>query len=233
MTDAFRDRRHDAGFSLIEMLVSLAVMGMAALLLAAGIGRVGLGFSVANRATNRLDGIATAQFLLRHRLADVAPVGDSQVAGKALDFIGQAESVDFIGNVADRAAPDALQHYRLQRDPDGDLVLLSLSSLDARIDPRSRKSDGWTLLSLLTGTTRLSIRYLGQDPAVAEHHAVWQANWSHRDSLPMLVRISIDFAAGDKRNWPDLMVHPRAATPEMCPRDALTGGCATLGDGSA
>jgi hypothetical protein len=42
----------------------------------------------------------------------------------------------------------------------------------------------------------------------------------------MLVRISIGFAAGDKRSWPNLVVHPRAATPQPCARDAVTGGCA-------
>jgi general secretion pathway protein J len=158
------------------------------------------------------------------------PAGDPQAAGKALDFNGQAESLDFVGLAADRAAPDALRHYRLQRNRDGDLVLLSLSTLDPRVDPRSQQSQGWAPVTLMPGTTRLAIRYLGQNPLVAEQHAVWQANWSHRDTLPMLVRISIEFAAGDRRRWPDLIVHPQAAAPEPCPRDAVTGGCAALGN---
>jgi general secretion pathway protein J len=226
-------RRHEAGFSLVEMLVSLAVMGMAAWLLAAGIERIGLGLDTANRIDNRLDGLATAQFLLRQRLALIEPVDDAQAAGKALDFIGRADSVDFIAPAPDRAAPDALHRYRLQRDTDGNLVLLSLSTLNARVDPRSRKADGWTALRLLTGTSRVSFRYLGQNPDTAGQRAVWQDDWSHRDSLPLLVRVSIEFAAGDKRNWPDLVVHPRAATPQLCPPDAITGGCAAPGDGSA
>jgi hypothetical protein len=215
------------------MLVSLAVMGMAAWLLTAGIERIALGLAIANRADGERDGIATAQFLLRQRLTLIQPVGDPQAAGKALDFTGQAESLQFIGPAADRTAPDALQHYRLQRNADGDLVLLALSTLDARADPRSSQSEGWTPLTLLSGTTQISIRYLGQNPLAAEQHAVWQANWSHRDSLPMLVRISVGFATGDRRNWPDLVVHPWAATPEPCPRDAVTGGCAALGNGAA
>jgi general secretion pathway protein J len=188
---------------------------------------------IAGRSENRLDALATAQFVLRQRLALIQPVGDPQASGKAIDFNGQAESLDFIGPAADRAAPNALQHYRLLRDPDGDLVLLSLSTLDARIDPRSRQSQGWASVTLMPWTTRLAIRYLGQNPQVAEQHAVWQANWSHRASLPLLVRISIEFAASDRRSWPDLIVHPRAATPEPCARDAVTGGCAAVGAGSS
>lgn len=232
MTRSRPGARTEAGFSLVEMLVSLAVTGMAAWLLTAGIARIGLGMSLANRTDIRRDSVTAAQFLLRQRLSLIEPVNDPQAAGKAFDFSGQAESMDFIGPVANRAAPDALQHYRLQRDPDGDLILLGLSTLDSRIDPRSRKSAGWTPLSLLTGTTRLSIRYLGQNPAIAEQPAAWQADWSHRDSLPMAVRISIDFAEGDKRRWPDLVIHPRAATPQRCPRNPATGGCAAPGEGT-
>lgn len=226
-------RRHEAGFSLIEMLVSLAIMGMAAVLLTAGIERIGRGLDVANSVDRRLDAVASAQFLLRQRLAAIEPVGDPQTAGKALDFTGQAESIDFVGKVADRAAPDALHHYRLRRDPDGDLVLLSLSTLDPRVDVHSRSADGWTRLPLLSGTTRLSIRYLGQNPAVAVQRSVWQSDWSHRGSLPMLVQISVEFAAADRRNWPDLVIHPQAAYPALCPRDPVTGGCAEPADGAA
>ncbi len=219
-------RRQDAGFSLIEMLVSLAVMGMAAWLLTAGIERIALGTQAANRTDNRLDALATAQRLLRQRLTAIEPVTDTPAGSSALDFTGQAQTIDFVGRVADRGAPDALQHYRLQRDADGDLMLLSLSTLDSH----GRQSPGWAPLKLLSGTTQISIRYLGQNRRVAEQHAVWQADWADRTSLPMLVRIGVDFAAGDHRQWPDLIVHPRAATPEPCPRDVLTGGCAPQGN---
>jgi general secretion pathway protein J len=231
MSDLQTGRPKVAGFSLVEMLVSLAVMGMAAWILTAGIQRVALGMTVANRTDSRLDGVSSAQFLLRQRLAAIEPVTDPEAGGKAIEFAGQAESLDFIGRAADRAAPDALQRYRLRRDPDGDLVLLSLNTLDSRVDPRSRQSLGWTPLTLISGTTRLSIRYLGQNPQVAEQHAVWQGNWSDRNSLPMLVRVSVELANGDRRNWPDLVVHPMAATPQPCTRDAITGGCVASGSG--
>ncbi len=228
MTPGHSARPGHAGFSLVEMLVSLAVMGMAAWLLTAGIERIALGMDVANRADNRLDALATAQFVLRQRLTGIEPLTDAQTGGKAIAFSGQPESVDFIGRAADRTAPDALQHYRLQRNADGDLVLLSLSTLDPRADLFGPQSAGWTPLVLLPGIAQISIRYLGQNPMVAEQHSVWQASWSDRASLPMLVRISVGFAAGDKRSWPDLVVHPRAAAPQPCARDAVTGGCAIL-----
>ena len=228
-----RQCQDDAGFSLVEMLVSLAVMGMAAWLLTAGIERIAAGMNAANRDDRRLGSIAAAQFLLRQRLAVIEPVVDPQAAGNGLDFTGRPETLDFVGRVADNLAPDALQHYRLQRNSTGDLVLLRLSTLDPRVDPHSSASAGWTALPLLSGTSRLSIRYLGQNPLVAEQHAVWQASWSQRTTLPMLVQISIEFADRQRRNWPDMVVHPRAATPAPCPRDAVTGGCAGSGNSAA
>jgi general secretion pathway protein J len=188
---------------------------------------------VANRVDNRLDALATAQFVLRQRLAGIEPITDAQSGGRAIEFSGQPETVDFIGRAADRSAPDALQYYRLQRNAAGDLVLLSLSTLDPRADPFAAQSAGWTPLVLLPGIAQISIRYLGQNPMVAEQHSVWQASWSDRASLPMLIRISVGFAEGDKRHWPDLVVHPRAATPQPCARDAVTGGCAIPVNGVA
>lgn len=216
----------EIGFTLVEMLVSLAIIGMAAVILTVGIARISLATQMASRTGNQLDTLATAQRLLRQRLSLIQPVIDAQVAGGGLDFSGRPDTIDFIGPVADRAAPDALQHYRLRRDPDGDLVLLALSTLDPRVDPHARQSRGWTALTLMSGCTQIAIRYFGQNHLVAAEHAVWQAEWSQRNSLPMLVRISIEFADGDRRRWPDLVVHPQAATPEPCTRDAITGGCA-------
>jgi general secretion pathway protein J len=214
------------GFSLIEMLVALAVLGLAAVLLGAGIGRVGLSLDLASRGDQRIDRIAAAQFVLRQRIAGTQPVNATRAGITTIDFAGLDSSVDFIADPARNAAPDALQRYRLARDPDGDLVLFRLSTLNQRVDYRNRATVGWTAQPLVQGTAALEIRYFGSNELVRDKTPAWQENWTRRSALPTLVRVRVIFPEGDLRVWPDLIVRPRAAVPAPCPPDATTGGCA-------
>lgn len=213
----------ETGFTLTEMLVALGVTGLAALLLAQATGRVELGLAAWHGQNARDGAIAAAQFTLRHRLAQMQPLPDIQAGAGAVAMQGRAEAVDFLAPAPDGDAPDALRRYRLLRDGAGHLVLFSLSSLDTRVDPRATATAGWRAEPLLDGVVRLDIRYWGRGPAALDDAPVWQSAWVGRAALPMLVRISVQFPAGDRRQWPDLIVHPAGAVPEPCPETAPCG----------
>jgi general secretion pathway protein J len=219
------DHARSAGFSLVEMLVSLVVVGLAAVLLAAGIGRIGLSINQANRGDSHIDTIATAQFTLRQRLAGIQPVFDPQAGATIIDFAGLDTRVDFIADPADHDAPDALHYYRIARDPDGDLMLFSINTLDQRADVHNPATVGWTAHPLVQGTAAIEIRYLGRSSFAPGQGLVWQDNWTHRGQLPQLVRVRVSFPQGDPRSWPDLIVHPRAAVPDACPPEATPDTC--------
>eukprot|EP01037_Dinobryon_pediforme_P006064 gene6064-6138_t len=217
------------GFSLAEMLVALAVLGLAAVLLTAMVGRVGQGLTIWQRDDHAAADLAAAAFTLRQRLAMMQPVGDAQGGGSTIDFDGGRTTMDFTAPAPQRDAPDALRRYRLARDAAGNLVLFSLSTLDTRTDPHALSTTGWTGEVLLNGVTRIEIRYWGRNPrsalpAAARRSAepilatpaAWQGAWSHRNALPQLVAVRISFAEGDRRIWPDLIVHPHAAIAEPC-----------------
>jgi general secretion pathway protein J len=209
-----------AGFSLTEMLVALGVVALGALLLAGTIGRMGYGLTIWDRADTRDTEIANAQFTLRQRLSAMQPLRDVQSGHNAVDVAGRTEVLDFAAPAPDRDGPDALRRYRLQRDAQGNLVLFSLSTLDARVDAHGLSTQGWVPELLIGSIARVDIRYWGRDPASATRVSAWQGYWTRRTALPMLVRITVRFPDGDPRVWPDLVVHPRAAIAEPCPDDA-------------
>jgi general secretion pathway protein J len=213
---------HQAGFTLPEMLVGLAIMALVSVVLFAGIGRIGIANALTSRGDALVDDIHSAQFLLRDRLERVVPLADPQ-AGSAVDLAGTAESLDFIGYAPDRAAPDAAQRYRLALNSQGALMLYQLSTLDDRIDAHGPDVTGWNRVQLLGGASALSLRYFGSDPATGTTD--WQTGWSHRPTLPMAVAIRVSFPEGDPRAWPDLVIHPRAATSDGCRRDIRTDQC--------
>lgn len=208
------------GFSLVEMLVALGVLSLTMALLAGVIGRVGYGLTIWDRDDTQLADVTAAQFTLRQRLDAMQPVRDAQAGGPTLDAGGHSESVDFVAPAPDRDAPDALRRYRLARDTGGNLTLYSLSTLDARVDSHAISTSGWQPEPLIAGIARLEIRYWGRDPlSPTPASTAWQADWTRRTALPMLVMIRVSFPDGDRRAWPDLVIHPRAAVPEACSED--------------
>ncbi|WP_408590651.1 prepilin-type N-terminal cleavage/methylation domain-containing protein [Novosphingobium sp.] len=212
------------GFSLVEMLVALAITGVAATLLAAGIARIGQTVARTQQADNRIDEVQRVQFRLRTLLESATPLGDGQTGGTGIDFRGNDIRLDFVANAPDRASPDAPWRYRLVRNTAGDLMLYTLNRLDAVIDPRAPETQGWQATRLLAGTEAFELRYYGPQPAAADGPA-WQRTWGSRPQLPLLVQIDVRFADDDRRTWPDLVIHPRGATTSPCPAVARADRC--------
>jgi len=216
------EQGNQAGFTLVEMLVSLAIIGMVAVLLALGIGRMGLDLQHSARADRELDQIATAQFTLRHRIERAYPAKDRQT-GNTVDFGGEAKSLDFLGTAPDSKGPDALHRYRLKLAQDGTLMLYHITSLTNAVDPRQPATLGWQATALVSNVANLSLSYFG--PRTNGNGSGWQPDWSHRPTLPTLVRVRVELARAGLRGWPDLVIHPRAANGDICERDLKTDQC--------
>jgi general secretion pathway protein J len=211
-----------SGFTLIELLVALALMGLAASLLLAGLRMAGLITLHERTRASALDEIIAAQRNLRTAIERLRPVVRVDTARPVIEFRGSDAVLSYIAPPPDRAAPDALARFRLARAATGDLVLYSASTRKARADPRGYDLAGWTPTTLLRGTASLSISYRGAPPAGGDR--AWLNRWWDRTSPPELIRIRVEFPAGDRRQWPDLLIRPHATT-STCLADPVTGGC--------
>jgi len=209
--------RRSAGYTLIELLVALAVMGLLSLMMLSGLSRGGKTWARMDGAATRAEGVEAAQTLLRSRLQHAWPVTRYDLSTPGPDFEGEATRLTFLAPPAERDGPGALRRYRLELEPGGDLVLSSVS--DVALGPRpARRRD-----VLLRGVQAVSLNYFGAiEPNPAPS---WRERWSQRPRMPYLVRVRVQFGAGDKRLWPDLMVHPLAGVDADCVLVPATGGC--------
>jgi general secretion pathway protein J len=227
-----RPQARESGFSLVEMLVALAVTGFTALLLATAVGRIEGVVHTGRAATHSLADTAGAQLALRERLERILPVPDPQNPASAVDFRGQGGVMEWVGTPVDAAAPDALWRYRLARSADGRVSLYYRSSLDPEAESHALSFAGWSVTPLLEGTADFELAYFGRAPGPGAFGGAgiglaWQRTWTSRRSLPQLVRVVVRYPEGDRRPWVDLIIHPRAVSPDNCPR---AFGSATCGD---
>jgi general secretion pathway protein J len=217
-----RRTQSTAGFTLIEILVSLALMGMAAALLLQGLQMAGIVAGRERIRGNALEDIVAAQRIVRGTIERLRPIMRIDTLATIIDLRGNSGVLTFIAPPLARSAPDALQRFRLMRSATGELALYTASTRKPDIDRSARGLAGWTRISLLQGTASVSISYFGS--AINDRRRFWQDRWWDRARPPELVRIRVEFPPGDRRSWPDLIVRPRALGIG-CAADAFTGAC--------
>jgi general secretion pathway protein J len=210
-------RSRDAGYTLVELLASLVIIGMVSMMMLSGITAGRRVWERADVANAQGETISGAQMLLRERIERAYPATRYDKIPTYADFFGAANGVNFLSPPRDIHAPSGLVRYNLALAPNGDLVLSALS--DLAIDP---KAPGEPLV-LLHNVQQLDIAYFGVVPP--DKDPAWHDQWQLRPALPLLMRVRVQFPPEDTRAWPDLLIKPFATVDSMCVLTVMTGKC--------
>jgi general secretion pathway protein J len=192
------------GFTLLEMLVVVVVLGFLVVGLTQGV-RTGLAMWNAQqqRVGETADLDASAR-VLRGLLTGVAAAtpggfGPGAAAGGAIK--GDASHLSFVGDLptglgttrrADISIELEGQRLVLRWTPHRHEILFGPPPLP-------------TVTGLVSGVAGLEMAYWGS-PA-PDQPVQWQQHWDGA-AAPKLIRIRLAFAKGDRRHWPDLIVAP-------------------------
>lgn len=207
-----------SGFTLVEMLVALAVLG-ALTLVALAMFRIGSGLWAATaRTEERLAEIATVQDLLRQVLERAYPAVIAAPDGYIVAFTGTAKSLEFSASLPAAVGLGGLRRLRLGSD--GDSVVMT-SRLERNAPQWEQLPEPEQRFPLLANVRSLDLDYYGAKPGSAAH---WHAEWLALQKLPQLVRIKVTFADG-RLSWPALLAAPQITVDATCVFDALTRQC--------
>ncbi len=205
------------GFTLLELLVSLGILGLLGLLLLTGVGTGRRVWERQDRRSAEVASVETAQAIVRDRIEHVVPLTRYDSSSPYADVDGKADLFFFVALASADRAPDALADYRLSLSTGSELVLSSTSDI-ARVKGPPREDR-----ILLRNVSRLEFAYFGAAPP--DNLRRWRDRWFRNPGPPELVRLRLAFAPGDRRHWPDLLIRPVATVDTQCVLNIGNGRC--------
>jgi general secretion pathway protein J len=189
------DRRRVAGFTLLEVLVSLVVLGCVVLALGQG---VRFGVTASNAQARMAD--ADEEFVVVTRtLRRLITLMDPGTEDAPAVLVAGPHSLGFVSALptATESATGSPVDVMLLMDAAQRLVLRWRPYLHATwLGPPPPMTD----TELARGVRQLDLAYLRPGGG-------WTTTWRGR-ALPALVRIHLTFAPGDPRHWSDVTVAP-------------------------
>jgi general secretion pathway protein J len=206
MTGMVRHRR-PAGFTLLEMLVVLIVLGFLMVGLNQGV-RTGLRLWSAQ--THQVGGTAeldSTSRILRTLLGGLPVAATTPGAPlTAISFKGTTERVTFVGDLPTGLGTTNRAEITLALRAER-LILVWTPHRHELAGTMPAQSE----TELLHGIARVDLAYWG---AVSQESPPgWLAQWDS-SALPQLIRVRLSFVAGDGRQWPDLLIAPYLSTPD-------------------
>jgi general secretion pathway protein J len=207
---------NEGGFTLLELLVTLALLSLLSLALFGSIAYGTRIWEAARSIETKTENVRLAQQTLARLISTAYPkfvVKDALHASVALD--GETESLDLLApSTQVPGALDVITIHETHSPDTGTLVV----DRKLELGENSQRPNSETLLK---GLQTLTFRYFG--PLKPGGKPKWQNTWTDRSRPPLLIRITAVLA--NHVEWPDLTVAPQIAADVSCTLDRITGFC--------
>lgn len=202
-----------AGFTIIEVLVSLAVLGLLLVVLSGGFQLV-LKQTELEAGAGALRADASGREAVVRQLSAAMPVSFRRLdgAGVARGLVGDGDRVEFVTTAPLALGGLLVAALRLQTAPFGrGALVLAARPFDAS-DARSARAGPEDVWVLMSDVKSLRLRYFGSD-AERSGSPSWRSEW-HAAYLPDLVEVTVELdRAGVGLRSEVMVIAPARSTP--------------------
>jgi prepilin-type N-terminal cleavage/methylation domain-containing protein len=208
-------RLGEAGFSLAEMLVVLALLALIGTLLSTAIWSGRRTLEAAERAQTQSSVDAACQ-LFKDLVSGAHNIDPIPNDDRRSPFLGRTEGVVFVSRLEKRGNFAGLYHINLRlmpnqsTSPNGRTLVVELQLYRPRQGAPRATAERLEQHKLLPGVDRMTLRYFGQ--RATEDVAQWHDDWTDVARLPLLVALNIRFVSSRQGHDFDLTVSLPTAT---------------------
>lgn len=200
-------RRNNLGFTLIEVLIAMTLLGVMVVLLFSSLRIAAESWEAGESKTAQVNQKAVVyQFFKRH-LTSIRPLPmlDNQQEGEVESlqaFAGYSQSLRFAGALPASSARKGIQLFKVFLNPDKSSTLMVSLTPYRQTETQPKEEPP---VVLLEGVSELKFSYFGKTEEVAED--LWLDEWVQADRLPRLIKVSI--LLKDNSFWPAMVFAPK------------------------
>jgi general secretion pathway protein J len=200
-------RKASAGFTLIEVLIAMTLLGIMVVLLFSSMKICADSWQKGEDKITEVNDVAVVYQFFQHHLGTAIPLWNdfSEKDNKVFAFQGKNQELQFVSAFPASAKKSGLQLFSLKLindDGDGQVIQVSIKPFYPAAEGEEWRQEEVTLLRHVRN---FSLSYFGFERADSETQpeGFWQDEWLDRTSQPSLVKVKIE--RDDDSFWPEMI----------------------------
>ena len=204
-----RRRMQHTGFTLLELLIAMTLLGMILLLLFGGL-RLGVrSWDASQKQVDSLNSIRSLENFLRRELSLIYPYVWNNAPERRVAFLGERNRLSFVAPLPSRVGGGGLYlvSVELQQRSKVQRIVwkhMPLSSQMQNFSALAEIPEMVLAASDLDNVEEIWLTYFGQENESAAPR--WLDRWENSIRLPMLIRVQVKLS--NNAQWPDFVVAP-------------------------
>jgi general secretion pathway protein J len=220
------------GFTLVEMVVALALMSLLGLIIIESLRLAQRSYEKVSRAEMHTSELVLSQQLIRHLFESAYPIERSQnAASVAVGLVGGSDTVELLslGSQAMGSAGHVKVRIGLRRRDDGLFdIVAQLTEAQANTRMGERAVHMPTESILLSQVKQARWSFLSMSSEAGSGNTEWKNEWQGTQLLPAAVQLQVEFPQNDARVWPRFIATPRITHDANCEFDVVAQNCRAL-----
>ncbi|MDX8390450.1 MAG: prepilin-type N-terminal cleavage/methylation domain-containing protein [Mariprofundaceae bacterium] len=199
------------GFTLIEVMISLALVGMIMLLVFSGLRIGSRSWNATELNFERLSDMHSVLAFVKRSVGNAYPLHLNQLVGKGLAFSGDEQALHFVTELANMRGSGG--YYAVSMDREKSHFRVRIAAYNSEM--KSFKDVDFLEPHFLSkDIERLTFSYFGKKKRGSK--ARWHHAWEKQAHFPQLVKVEV---AQSGMDWPLLIVQPKISFDAACQWD--------------